>query len=397
LVDRNTLLKLPVAHLVAFALGLPVVACGHTAPRTAVNSREVQAKPVDLELEQLVITQTDADNIAKIHARGMQRLQNGDFQGAERDFDLCVRAAPNGPHAASALYHGGLALDELGRFDLALQRLLLATERLGDQPLGQAAALRAVRIACHLERWGIAKAEAEQLLAKKVALRPFDVILVQGALAMEAVMRDDDIAAEQHVARARNALENNGLDAPGKISRDVAAVYFALGEVRRLRATRIGLVPPPPNFGVVLEQRCELILAAQSAYSDAMRAYDAHWSTMAGYRIGELYVALHEELMRIVPPESVTDPHQRQLFEGAMRLRYSVLVQKALNMMKHTLTMAERTGEKSEWVERTKQAEQDLAQRLVQEEAAIDRLPYSRQALEFALLRLQAAAVGKGK
>ncbi len=372
-------------------------ACRSGATLTPVNSLETQAKPRNVELPQLVVTPTGADNIARIHARGMLNLQNGDFASAERDFDLCVRAAPNGPHAASSLYHGALALDELGRFESALERLLVAAERFGDHPLGQAAALRAVRLACHLERWGVARAQAERVLEARLALRPFDVVLLQGALAMEAVVRGDDVKAEQHVARARSAIEDNGLDAPGKIPRDIAAVYFALGEVRRLRAARIALVPPPPNFGAVLEQRCELILGAQSAYSDSMRALDAHWSTMAGYRIGELYANLHEELMRIVPPDTVSDQSQRQLFEGAMRLRYSVLVQKAVNMMKHTLAMAERTGEHSEWVHRTQQAELELAQRLQQEEAAIERLPYSRQAIEYALHRLQQAAETKGK
>lgn len=383
------------ACALAVILGLGVVACGRAATPAAVNPLETQAKPGSVELDPLVVTQTDAENIVRIHARGMQRLQNGDYARAEQDFDLCVRAAPNGPHAASALYHGGLALDELGRFEQALERMLLAAERARDEPLRQAAALRAVRLAAHLERWEIAKAEAERVLDKKSTLRPFDLVLVYGALAIEAVMRGDDPNAEQYVARARSAIEDNGLDAPGKISRDVAVVYFALGEVRRLRASRIALAPVPPNFGAVLEQRCELILSAQSAYSDSMRAYDAHWSTMAGYRIGELYANLHEELMRIVPPDTIADSSQRQLFEGAMRLRYSVLVQKAQNMMKHTLALAERTGEKSEWVSRAKQAEQDLSQRLLQEEAAFDRLPYSRQALEYALQRLQEAKPGK--
>jgi hypothetical protein len=109
---------------------------------------------------------------------------------------------------------------------------------------------------------------------------------------------------------------------------------------------------------------------------------------MAGYRIGELYAALHQELMRIQPPDAVRGESKRLLFEGAMRLRYSILVQKALNMIKHTLAMAERNRERSSWVTRAEVAKQELERRLVEEENAINRLPYSRQALEYALYAL---------
>jgi tetratricopeptide (TPR) repeat protein len=392
LAAENTKLPLGSVMLLLCLSGLGCGGHNATASRTPANPRETLQKPNKLELEQLVVTPASADTIGKIHDRGMHHLQNGAYAAAERDFDLCVRASPEGPFAASALYHGALALDELGKFELALARFLQVAERFGDDPLGQEAALRAVRLACHLERWQVARALAERVLESHQPLRPIELVLLQGALAIEAVVRGDDVSAEQYVARARNAIEDNGLDAPGKIPRDIAAVYFALGELRRLRAERIPLVPPPSNFSELLEQRCELLLSAQSAYSDSMRALDAHWSTMAGYRIGELYSSLHQELMRIVPPDSVQDLAKRQLFEGAMRLRYSVLVQKASNMMKHTLAMAERNHEQSAWVTRAQAAAQDLERRLLDEQAAIDRLPYSRQALEYALY-----ALGAGK
>ena len=76
---------------------------------------------------------------------------------------------------------------------------------------------------------------------------------------------------------------------------------FALGEVRRLKSERISFTPLPPNFTDVLEQRCQALLDAQAAYTDAMRGYDAHWSAMAGYRVGQLYQRLHAEVMQIPP------------------------------------------------------------------------------------------------
>jgi hypothetical protein len=116
-----------------------------------------------------------------------------------------------------------------------------------------------------------------------------------------------------------------------------------------------------------------------------MRAYDAHWSAMAGYRVGELYERLHHELMAMPPPPQAGTERQRQLFEGAMRLRYSVLVSKALTMMQHTLTLAERTGEESDWVRRSATAKLELERALQDEQKALARLPYTRAELERAL------------
>jgi hypothetical protein len=116
-----------------------------------------------------------------------------------------------------------------------------------------------------------------------------------------------------------------------------------------------------------------------------MRAYDAHWSAMAGYRVGELYQKLHADLMSVPPPIRADSEARRLLFEGAMRLRYSVLIDKGLAMMDHTLSMAERTGEQSAWVERTRAAKTSLERAQRAEQAVLDRLPYTRAELRQAL------------
>jgi hypothetical protein len=123
-----------------------------------------------------------------------------------------------------------------------------------------------------------------------------------------------------------------------------------------------------------------------------MRAYDAHWSTMAGFRVGELYERLHQELMQIPPPRA-TDERERLLFEGTMRLRYSVLLNKAASMLEHTLAMALRTGEQSDWVRRTEQSRRKLEEARRAEERALDRLPFSRVELEQALADLEQRSV----
>jgi hypothetical protein len=50
--------------------------------------------------------------------------------------------------------------------------------------------------------------------------------------------------------------------------------------------------------------------------------------------------------------------------------------------------MARRTGESSDWVERAEQARVDIEKAEAAEQAAIDKLPYTRAELQTALDRL---------
>jgi hypothetical protein len=151
----------------------------------------------------------------------------------------------------------------------------------------------------------------------------------------------------------------------------------------------------PPNFGAVLEARCQLLLDAQSAYSDSMRAYDAHWSAMAGFRTSELYQKLHRDLLAVQPPPSADTERKRQLFEGAVRTRYAILLAKAKGMAEHTLAMAERTGEHSAWVDRTRAALKAIDQSIRDEESALAKLPYTKQDFEAYFAQMDQAAAAK--
>src|SRR5690606_24453081 len=122
---------------------------------------------------------------------------------------------------------------------------------------------------------------------------------------------------------------SEGLDRVGVPSTDVAALYFSLGELRRLRSEELVFDPLPADFSQTLEQRCQLILDAQSAFSEAMRSNNAHWSSMSGVRVGELYQSLHGDLMAMPRPDAANTTEKKQLFEGAIRLRYSILLRKA--------------------------------------------------------------------
>jgi tetratricopeptide (TPR) repeat protein len=377
------------AGLVAFfAIGL--ISCGAASQDAAVSARSperragAQEQPT-IHVDRTVVTPTDAASLGELYARAENDLAQGRAREAAQAFERVHRLEPTGTLADEALLQAGFAWEHAADREAALARYEEVARRFPDRPLGREGLIRSLRLLAFLEHWERAGAFADVFLARYRDPRPFESIVAYSAKALSYVAAGDADSASMWVEKGRDLIEGQQLDAPGKISRDVAQVYFALGEVRRIKAERIRFVPPPPDFAAVLEQRAQLLLDAQSAYSDTMRAYDAHWSAMAGYRVGELYQKLHEDLMQVAPPGAADTRGKQRLFEGAMRLRYSILLEKALGMMTHTLAMTKRTGEDSAWVGKAEEAKAKIERAIQAEQAAIDRLPYTREQLRTAL------------
>ncbi|MCC6215391.1 MAG: tetratricopeptide repeat protein [Polyangiaceae bacterium] len=382
------------ARLAAAALGagcaMGLAGCGGAATQRgrgaspAAGARPAPARPT-VTVARTIVTPDGATDVPSLVEAARALAERGDAAGAATAFDRAHRLDPRGPLAPEALHGAATAHEQAGDREASLARFERLAQRHPEHALGREAHLRALRLLCYLERWQRAGEVADAALERYRDLRPFESVVVLGAKALALIATGDDLAAERFVEKGRNVIEAHGYDAAGRIPHDLALVYFALGEIRRVRAERIVFDPRPPDFPAALEARAQLLLDAQSAYSDTMRAYEAHWSTMAGYRVGELYKKLHEDLMRVPVPATADTDARRQLFEGALRLRYSILLTKALGMIDHTLAMAKRTGERTTWIERCEQARREIQAGIDAEERALDALPYTRAELREAL------------
>ncbi len=339
-----------------------------------------------------VVTPTDATSVDEILARARVDLGAGRFADAARGFDRVTALDPDGSRAEEAWFDAAAAHDQLGDLDGATARYEETARRYPGDPLAREALVRSVRLLSYLERWPEAGRTADALMARVSELTSLDRVAVYAGKALSLIFSGQPDAAEYFIGKGRDVVDAERLDAAGALPRDLASLYFALGELRRIRGERVVFQPLPRDFPAALERRCQLLLDAQSAYSDTMRAYDAHWSAMAGFRVGELYQKLHAELMRIPPPTGASTPAKTQLFEGAMRLRYSVLLTKGLAMMDHTLAMANRADEHSAWVQRAAESKRSLEQSVKDEDAALARLPFTREVLEQALADLERRA-----
>ena len=355
-------------------------------PRSAANHSSVPAPPSNkVQVPRTVVTSQGATDIPELFAHATNEGKAQHYQPAALEFQRAFELDPSGPLADKSLFESAEMYDLLGQNEAALSRYQQVARRFPDSDLDRVARVRALRLLTYLEQYQKAGELAELTASKYKDLLSFDQIAVLAARALARLAQDDDVQAELFIGKARDIIERENLDAAGRVPAELAPVYFALGEVRRVRAERMHFNPVPQNFAGALEQRCQLLLDAQGAYSDAMRAYDAHWSAMAGFRVGELYQKLHEELMQVPAPKTADSDRRRQLFEGAMRLRYSILLDKAKAMMDHTVALGDRTGEQSPWVLKARQARDAIVQATQAEHEALARLPYTREQLQAAL------------
>jgi len=373
---------------VAFSTAWLLAACAGQAAGTAPPASAAKinvAPPTSADVPRTVVTPHSTADIPELFAKATAEGQAKHYELSASQFERAFQLDPDGPLADKSLFESAEMYDLAGKHEEALSRYEQVSRRFPKSDLDRVARVRALRLLTYLEQYQRAGELSDSTAAKYKDLLSFDQLAVLSARALSRLAAGDDAQAELAISKARDIIERENLDAAGRVPAELAPVYFALGELRRMRAERIHFVPVPANFGAVLEQRCQLLLDAQSAYSDAMRAYDSHWSAMAGYRVGELYQKLHDEMMQVPPPKAADTERRRQLFEGAMRLRYSILLDKAKSMLDHTVAMADRTGEQSAWVLKSRQARDAIAKATEEERLALARLPYTKAQLQAAL------------
>lgn len=310
------------------------------------------------------------------------------YHEAAPEFDALVRLSPDGAVAAPSLYNGALAHEGLGEREAAIERYKGLLQRFPQHATTRGALFRLSRLDAFLERWSDLVSVSDRVLALP-DLSVIEAIEAHGQKALGLIEQDQLDEASRQVNIARDMIEEHRIGDAGSPPIELATVSFALGEVRRKKSEKIALVPVTPNFAEVLEQRCQALLDAQNAYTDAMRSLDAHWSAMAGYRVGQLYQALHRDVMAIPPTAKADTLKKRQLFEGAMRLRYRVLLEKGLKMMEGTVRIGQRTGEDSAWIHRADEAKRDIERALEDEKTALSKLPFTEAELTSALEKLK--------
>jgi tetratricopeptide (TPR) repeat protein len=371
-------------------------ACG-AKPAASPEPRTAHDGQNEVEVPRTVITPQGASSVPELLQEAAALAKAERWAEAAAAYDRVYRLEPEKRLGDQAVWGAADAYDRANNLEAAVARFELYAGREPESDLATAALVRATRIHVFRARFQAAGVHADRLLKKLDALTPLAKISVYGAKALSLLDRGESEQASYFIEKGRNIVDAEQLDRAVPLDRDLAQLFYALGELRRLRAAQIKFEPLPPNFTALLEQRCQLLLDAQTAYSDTMRAGDGHWSAMAGYRVAELYQDLHRDLMAVRPPPSAGTERERQLWEGAVRTRYAILLSKAKTMAEHTLAMATRVGEQSVWVDKTRQAIKDIDQAVSEKKSLLEKLNYTQANYDQYIAEQEALPQGKPK
>ncbi len=382
-------LVLPLALLVPVAC--TNAATTPTGPNVAGAKTSATQGDPPLSHAQIAPTDDDAGGTAPdVFERAKIAMDKGSWQHARLLFDRVVDADraehPAGAALSSmgraAAYNAALCSEQLGQSKDARDRFQKLASEAPDSTDATDALLRRGRLDVELEDWTDLSQASSSLLGRN------DLVAGDRAEALSlqaiALVQAGELASADKDVNAAEALlfpKDDAIAPP----QNAAAFWFAKGELIRGKGLRIVLNPPPPDFGVKMEQRCQSILDAEDAYVEAIKTEQLKWAVRAGVRVASLYTSLHDDLLAIPPPKSATTDQKKELFRGAMRLRYRILLQKGLGTLEHTLNLEGTTGVKSAWFERAREAKATLDKELESEKAELKKLPYTEEQLQKAL------------
>jgi len=340
--------------------------------------------PLHIAVAARIVTATDVTTEAELARRAERALVEQRWQEAADDYRTLFLADPSGEHASDYLFDLGLALEGLQDRAKARDTFLDLVRRFPEGSRAREALVRAASLDAYLEEWSALAEIGDTLLARR-DLDDIDRLVALGARGLARVELGEDMRASADIHEGLDLADQLHYGARDVLPVAVAQLRFALGELRRIRSERIVFDPLPPDFLDKLEERCGGLLEAQEAYAMAVRSIDPHWAAMAGYRVGAMYSALHRDIMQIPPPPTSKTQKQKEIFYAFMHIRYRVLLEKGLRELEQTIALGERTSDSSPWIQRAREAKQEMDIALADEKALIERMPFTEEEVKTAL------------
>jgi tetratricopeptide (TPR) repeat protein len=335
-----------------------------------------------------IVTADDVTTEPELAARAERALATGRWQDAAQAYDTLLRVSADGPHAPEYLFDLGIALEGMQQRSRARDAFLELARRFPDASQARSALVRAASLDAYLEDWNSLQKIGSELLSRP-DLEDVERLLALGARGLAQIELGDDVAASRDVYDALDLADGLHYGKRDVLPVAIAQARFALGELRRVRSERIRFEPLPADFLDELDARCAGLLQAQAAYAEAVRSVDPHWAAMAGYRVGEMYRQLHRELTAIPAPPTATTEHQKQAFFAFMHVRYRVLLEKGLREIEQTIALGERTSDSSPWIQRAREAKEEMQTALSGERAQLEAMPFSEADVKAALDQLE--------
>jgi tetratricopeptide (TPR) repeat protein len=364
------------------ALAMLVTACGASGAGGAAPRSVAATKHEDASNQ--IFGPRAQGTARELRARAEEALLAQRWQDAVDALEPLLAADVAAANDPQLVYDLALAYEGTSARARARERYRELVHRFPDDPNARSAVVREVSLDAYLEDWPALGAIGETLLSKPNA-DPAERMLGFGARGLSRSYAGDEAGAFRDVNSGLELVDEHRYGATGQLPVAAAMLKFGLGEVRKTRSEKVSLDPPGPDFVQKLELRCMHLLDAQAAYADAIRSVDPHWAAMSGFRVGEMYRQLHEHLMNIPPNDKAKTESDKQLFFGIMHVRYRVLLEKGIEMMKRTLALGEKTGAASAWMKRAEASHAEMERALEEEKVQLAKYPFTEAELQKAL------------
>lgn len=336
---------------------LLLVGCAH---RVAGTGHTVEMDPIVFRAQKggTVAVQDPAEPFE----RAAQAYRADRYAEALALFDQTVVEHPATRHARASLYNAGLCLEQLDRKAEAAQRFRRLADEYPDSSEALDALFRLGATLAQLKDWPAAEQTQERILARR-DLSLSDQVEARARLGEARFERGHLDEAEKSLREMRELYRQHEQDERLDTDYFLAMGNFYLAEVSHAQYRLLPVRLPQKQLEQDLEAKARILLLAQQRYVDTMRVKHPAWATAAGFRIGSLYREFYDDLVGAPVPESLKG-EAREVYVEEVRKKVKNLLVKAVSFHEKNVLMAERTGEKNDWVARSNQQLAELRQLL---------------------------------
>lgn len=332
-----------------------------------------QAREQHVTMDPIVFQATPAGKVAIVDPAALfadagAAFADKRYDDAATGYDRVVSEFGDSRFVSASIYNAGLALEAKG--DLAgaaehFRSLIARGETACKPPCSDVldALFRLGAVYVTQKNWAAATEDYAQVLARK------DLTLADRVEALarrgEAQFNLRDLgAAERTVREQQELLKAN--ESVERLDSDffVGMGAFYLGRVAHEQYRLLPVRLPEKQMAEDLEHKAQMLLVAQRRYLDTMRVNNAEWATAAGFHIGSLYREFYDDLVGAPVPPALS-AEAKEVYLDELRKQVRTLLQKAIAVHEKNLLMAERTGIKNEWVERSNEQMEQLKRLLM--------------------------------
>lgn len=295
----------------------------------------------------------DAYDSYELFDRADRAFIAGQWAEAERLYVKLLVEYPNSDIAAMARYNLGLALEQTGRWQHALD----VYEEFPNPP-GLGVRLFEVRMrqGICLLRLGCYDDARERFAAvvNQLGVPPLEHNEARTRLGIAYFYQGDEILARHYLEPALAAAQRNERRGIVHGREAYAEGYFVLGEIGFCLFREIEVTGEGRALAASFHAKADALVAAREYYVRSVRMYAPEWMVASLYRVGQAYELFYRAVLAVPDPEGLTVA-EREEYRRQVKAKLQPVIDKARRAYRRNLELAAELHVDNEWVEKTRE------------------------------------------